>query len=382
MTSTASCPFNPDELENLMLPSLQQTKTPRYLFRVHVHAPTSPEQTNQSKLVPPGYTDRNPSEMEDLFHQSYIATASVVNAHLQDYRCDENHCTLLTWTTSLLVAIIYGLNYYYYHHSTYNTTDKPSSLHTISIMVLDTHQLPTGTFVNARELMAFFAPGSVALQTLLDVERATDRCSARYVDEYLTQGVVDTAGVSSVRTSLQTMIDHGLFDLFPALASYCSGGGGGGSGELAEMIMKTRRLYNQFDDVAVQKRHVDGIIYLTGACFGGCWTVVVAVMLLAFKGRVVDNPVILGEFRIRFSGMFVIPGVSVFNSVWTLDWGLVLTELGFLVEEIMELSPLETIAGEGGPEIQRFRDLVMELHREFGIQSELPGNNWTLSLLP
>ncbi|PKX97960.1 uncharacterized protein P174DRAFT_455754 [Aspergillus novofumigatus IBT 16806] len=173
--------------------------------------------------------------------------------HLE-WKCDDG-CNLMSWTTSLLFALQYGL----YRHRTDN--DHPA-FEDIFLLMIDTRDFPERTFI--KDLEAVNALNNNAI----------GRC---------------------VEVSFQTLIDLGLFELFPPLAVESEWG------KWASRVIQFRRPFYEGEISSPTADEVRTAVEIARDGFGDRWTFPVAAMLLAFRPRAVDDQVILEGFKAEFS---------------------------------------------------------------------------------
>ena len=284
--SDAPLRFDPNPFQQDLMPSFSSNTVPRYLFRIS--APKTAGRTTASEIIPPALISCQVDNTKDIFRLKPENAAALLNAHLRWQKTHEPNCNLISWTSSLLFALQYGL---YRHLKDY---DKPD-LAQVFLLIIDTSQLPKGIFVKDIEAINsinFYSHGQI--KDLSDLFKL--RKGEWYFGEYLTQGKLNIEGACAV-TSMQKMIDLGLFELQPDLEDRDKWN------SWADRVVELRRpIKYSRDSPLVTRTEVRKAIFIAQGCFGDRWTVPVAAMLLALKPRKKDDPVILNGFEAMFKG--------------------------------------------------------------------------------
>ncbi|KAI4234584.1 MAG: hypothetical protein LQ349_003694 [Xanthoria aureola] len=250
------------------MPLFQQNFVPTYLIRVY--APNSAGQTTRSYVIPPASNRDQVDLQQDIFTLPRQEAATRLNEH---FRC------------SLLFAIQYGL---YKHRG--NHFVKPD-LSKISLLLLDTRDVPEGTFIKDLEIMETFSAYSDPkvkknLKDLVDFRRDN---RGYYFGEYLTQGDVDIEG-KCVVTNMQRLIDTGLFELIPNFRDESKWT------VWSNRVLQLRKPFNTPQDARTTiHAEVRNAMAIAVACFGGRWVFPVATMLLALEPRKKKDPVIVKD---------------------------------------------------------------------------------------
>ncbi|KAL4995350.1 hypothetical protein BDV10DRAFT_174954 [Aspergillus recurvatus] len=269
----ASLPFNPNPTAQTHTPLLNDNFTPRYLYRLV--APQSAGTTTSSTVVPPivdGYT-------QDIFQLPTPKAANLLLNHLLWQRGHENGCNLMSWTSSLLFALQYAL---------YRHCKDGDDLRHIQLIILDTTLFPAGTFIQDMEILRAFQGADRRLQKFVQF-----RESEYYFGEYLTQGRLAIQN-RCVCTSVQQMIDLGLFDLQPALADKTQWQW------WPKRVLAFREQFETGRCVPTTDADVETAVEMARQCFGEHWVVPGAIMLLALQPRKRDDAVILQGLKDRF----------------------------------------------------------------------------------
>ncbi|KAL4982175.1 hypothetical protein BDW68DRAFT_64073 [Aspergillus falconensis] len=269
----SSLVFNPKPTDRIHTPLFNDNFTPRYLYRLV--APQSAGTSTSSTVVPPiveGYT-------KDIFQLPTPKAANLLLNHLLWQRGHENGCNLMSWTSSLLFALQYAL---------YRHRKDGDDLRHIHLIILDTTLFPTGTFIKDMEIMRAFSGADRRLQKFVEF-----RESEYYFGEYLTQGKLAIQN-RCVWTSVQKMIDSGLFDLQPALADKTQWQW------WPKRVLVFREQFETGKCVPTTDADVETAVEMARQCFGGNWVVPGAIMLLALQPRKRDDRIILQGLKARF----------------------------------------------------------------------------------
>ncbi|KAJ2897755.1 uncharacterized protein MKZ38_004378 [Zalerion maritima] len=251
---------------------------PTYLFRLY--APCTAGTTTTTEVISPAWGQVG-NHKKDLFRLPPEEAASRLYDHLRWVVRHEDRCNLMSWSSSLLFVLQYGLYRYRTDH------DKPS-LSEIHLLMLDTRQFPEGTFLRDLEAIDEFQKHSADLAGI-----KTWRMSDKYFGEYLTQGRLNVDGQCS-QTSMQQLIDMGLFTLCPAL---------GITGEWTRWAIPVVNIRNDFDGpaISIDRKNVRSAITMAQAYLGDRLALPFAVMLLSLQHRQHDDETILGGFRAMFT---------------------------------------------------------------------------------
>ena len=257
---------------------------PTFLFRLH--APRTVGTTTTTEVTSPACNGGDTGKMRDLFRKPSADAAEGLNAHLWWQTWHEDKCNLMSWSSSLLFLLQYGL---YRHVKDHN---RPA-LSNVHLLVLDTRQFPKGTFIQDLEAIKAFSghTGSERqnLTNLLEL-----RMSEYYFGEYLSQGRLDISDRCS-QTSMRQLIDMGLFKLCPMLAE-------NSQWDLwpKRVLFIRKGFANEVE--ATDKTSVRTAIIMAQVCFKADFALPLAVMLLSLKNRKIDDGAILDGVRSMFTG--------------------------------------------------------------------------------
>lgn len=117
-----------------------------------------------------------------------------------------------------------------------------------------------------------------------------------YFGEYLTQGRLDVRRTCA-RTSLQSMINAGLFELQLRLGEKQSWK------DLAKRVVDLREPFVRSQNPPLTGRtKIRKAICIAQVCFGDRWTFPMAAMLLALQPREKDDRIIINGFLAMFTG--------------------------------------------------------------------------------
>ncbi|GFG20913.1 hypothetical protein IFM5058_10837 [Aspergillus udagawae] len=215
--------FTPNPFQKTQLKCFSAQNIPTYLFRVV--APGTAGSTSVSTVTSKALMDPECSHRpDDIFRLNQADATALVHAHF-DWKCSEQ-CNFMSWTSSLLFALHYGL---YRHKKDYDTPD----LSRILVYILDTSGLPEGTFIKDLDILNAFKGESAGLKDFLHMRRGQDR-KRYYFGEYIIQGQLEING-RCASVPLQQMIDLGLFELHPGL------GDEDGWSSLAKRVLELRQ---------------------------------------------------------------------------------------------------------------------------------------------
>lgn len=259
--------------------------TPTYLFRLH--APSSAGSTSPDYVKSPAWLRRtdetNAPDFDpslDLLQLPPERAAKGLGAHLK-WSC-QYPCNLMSWSSSLLFVLQYGLFRY--------GTNRDKLLSSIQLIILDTRHFPRGTFLRDLEAISRFYADYPDLGKMKGW-RERDL----YFGEYLTQGCLKIGGNCS-QVSMQQLIDGGLFQLCPDLASPPNDWHG-----WANPVCRIRNTVPQPE--AVNQKHVRIAITMAQTCVEDHFVVPFAVILLGLqRRRQSDDRVISNAFRAMFTG--------------------------------------------------------------------------------
>ncbi|KAK1851815.1 hypothetical protein CCHR01_05510 [Colletotrichum chrysophilum] len=184
------------------------SRTPRYLFRVY---DANSRGITSTSVVSSSYWSHHTSSCEkDLFSGRFRFGIMELYDHLKWFKMRDCDSNLVSWTSSLLFAIQLGL----YKHSTRPVSKNENDLSKIFVLMIDTTKFPRGTFIRDRDAMEFFRDTSSSWTSDFEALYQTRTETDFYSGEYLSQGQFSVKGNCS-QTSLQKLIDHGLFRFCP-----------------------------------------------------------------------------------------------------------------------------------------------------------------------
>ncbi|KAL5341433.1 hypothetical protein BJX70DRAFT_386725 [Aspergillus crustosus] len=318
-------PFCPRAAHRLHTPLFNRNFVPRYLYRLV--APRSAGNTTSTSVVPPTLED-----MLDIFQLPDSAAASLLLNHLLWQRGHETRCNLMSWTSSLMFALQYAL----YRHQ-----KDGDDLRNIYLIVLDTSLFPEGTFIQNMELMYCFEHADRGLRKFIQF-----RETEYYFGEYLTQGQLDIQGRCAC-TSVQKMIELGLFELQPGLADKQQWRW------WPKRVLDFRQLFLSSFTVPTTDGDIETAVDIARECLGEQWIVAGALMLLALQPRCEDELDLIQGFSTRFTGMF--------------EWPMIFTYLlNYTVADIRRARlDRMTIDPKRLPEVRQFKELVETIQRSY-----------------
>ena len=178
---------------------------PKYLFRVST--PRSDGITNEYWVKSMDVRHGRASGDRDIFgSEDYASTATMINRHLRWWVKKWEPDNLVSWTSSLLFALVY----IFYRHK--NNRDG-SDLKDISLCILDTSNYPERVFIRDMDLICAFEGDDPCRDqiNLKDLHQLRD--TQYYFGEYLWQGALNIENRCQIITA-QALLDAGLCLLF------------------------------------------------------------------------------------------------------------------------------------------------------------------------
>ena len=277
--------FEPNEEQKRRMPDFVNNKVPRFLFRVQ--APGSAGTVNTEYARPTGTEEKG-----DIFKYRPRAAAGKVRKHLQGGCTKYSRCNFVSWTSSLLWALMWGF---------YRAWDESAGedLSSVRLFVIDTLEFPAGTFIQDLEIIEVFhtyerypfRKGSLtSLRNL--------RTNGYYFGEYLTQGDLRIQG-KCVQTTLEKLRSRGLFKLNIGLEDKRTWY------KPNHNILALRKAFELFKPYRragpIERTEVRKAIAIAETCFGGPWTALIALHLLAFRPSGDPGEAIVNEFDAIFT---------------------------------------------------------------------------------
>lgn len=277
--------FRPDPKYSTDIPSVFADRIPRYLFRVY--NPKSMGKTSDTLVASPAPR----SSREDIFdtlardrHEAFHR----LNKHLWGDWNDphEEACNLMSWTSSLLIALLYGIFLAQFWHVKYSD---------VKLLILDTRGIAPGTFVKDTEILNVFVESGAprggnwdkTIPSLYGL-RQNGFCPG----EYLSQGEVNING-QCAEASFRRLMDCGLAELYPWLFD------GSLHGKWAKRAQYARVNYcmtaNMEPDGCVQRA-----INIAQRSFEDRWWLPAAAMFLGLVRRPRHSEVINSAFKNAF----------------------------------------------------------------------------------
>lgn len=212
-TTGASTPFF--MLDSFHLSRQQSLENiPRYLFRISDDESPGITTVNEVASAAAAAQGDDSEPLPDVFLQDRKKAARLLNAHLR-WECKRQPelCNLVSWTSSLLLALQYGL---YRHHYWQETLDE------VRLLVVDTWGLGPGVFCRDMQVIDAYriwedAPGTLNLHRLWNL-----RNGAFYFGEYLSQGRISLGPGVACQITLGQLVGSGLFSICSGLSEQAS----------------------------------------------------------------------------------------------------------------------------------------------------------------
>lgn len=264
--------FRPDpsdrELHNSM------GNIPTYLFRLY--GPTTTGRTTEFEVTSPAwvYPQEHLTSRMSLFERHPDDARRLIYDHLR--WGDKEHeatCNLMSWTSSLLFAILYGI--YRSSHGKLGHAQVPTQ--DLQILVVNTQLFPPGAFIRDLDLIDAFPP---LTSKQIKLREWRTRCERRlYFGEFLSQGSLNIEG-RCVQTSLKALIDNGVFELCPGMENKAHWH------DWANRTVDLREPFRtNIAPAPTSKRDLRVALVIAESCFGTCWTLPLLLTLLSFKPR-------------------------------------------------------------------------------------------------
>ena len=293
--SNMSQVFEPNLAQIEKMPNFSQNNVPHFLFRIHSsNSAGSADATDAGSWVSFRASGTDEADKaEDIFGLPRHIAAARLNAHMQWQYWNNPQSNLVSWTASLLYAIQFGLY-------KFMTSGENVKLSQIYLLALDTKGFTPGTFVQDLELLEVFYRHERYADQVKNLEnlRAYRENSNNYPGEYFTQGRLHVRG-RRVQTSLQDLIDHGLFDLNDALKEK------DGWLDPLTTLESLREPFRQDDLVQMTSEpEIRTAVVIAKSCFGGEWTIPMTLMLLSLRPRGSSHDTLKGACEVLFKGKY------------------------------------------------------------------------------
>lgn len=134
----------------------------------------------------------------DIFSRDPQEAIKMLESHLLWENLPTDN--MVSWTSSFLFAIQHAIRR--------TQTDRPRSAPgSVYVSIVDTRELPRGSFLSA-----------VALLEAFNLESKGKLKHDYYHGEYLSQGKMEITDCAVVSTTLESLVKHGLYKLYPPFA--------------------------------------------------------------------------------------------------------------------------------------------------------------------
>jgi hypothetical protein len=261
--------------------------TPRYLFRVWSKA-SAGENSNEWMISDDGLN------LKDIFARGYPTTAVALCEHLNWSRKKSCKDPFISWTTSLLVAILYAI-FKHKHESV--------ELNTIYLCIVDTTLFPDGVFIKDLDLIEEVNNKTPIyhreLKNLLKLRDTPSKIypGVYYYGEYLSQGQTKIKG-RSYTMPFDKIINNHLFAIVPQFKAEIK------SDALywAKAVLKFREpFYNEMDPVEIDKAELSAAKAIALE-FDTKWFLPMLANLLSLRPHTVTDPAYKDLISELFSG--------------------------------------------------------------------------------
>ncbi|EWG38562.1 hypothetical protein FVEG_14916 [Fusarium verticillioides 7600] len=263
-------------------------KTPTYLFRLYDTKSTGFTNTDCVKSLAASKRSSDefvldPSCGTDLLQLPPKVAGTRLGYHLLKCKDREhNPCNLMSWSSSLLFLLQYGL------HRTTPRSEINSELSEMKLIMIDTRNFPSQTFLRDIDAINCYRPYDRYIEKVRGW-----RMDDLYFGEYLSQGSLDIRG-KCVQMTMQQLIDGGLLTVIcPALDqkqnwSYWP-----------TTVRALRKGIRNND--AVDARQIRTAISLGQVYGGDKFAIPLALMLLGLRSQPSDDELIFKTFSYLFT---------------------------------------------------------------------------------
>ncbi|ROT36369.1 hypothetical protein SODALDRAFT_218193 [Sodiomyces alkalinus F11] len=264
--------------------------TPRYLFRISDRR--SPGTTDMVWVKSPVSSGSRLARNDNVYaHNNLPERAAVMlNNHLR-WKCG-GECYVMSWTNSLLVAVVYGL----YRHQVHGTP-----LSDIRLLIVDTSKFERGMFFRDLDLMDAYRSadqGPDGLQNMYDL-RTVISDGEFYFGEYLSVQDVYVRG-KCAQTTMRDLMGCGLASFRPEMTNR--------DPRWAKRVVELRGVFGgEMPTTETPEVLVRRAIELARECFWevrDAWTLPVAAMVLSLVPRRRNDETMVRVFRNEFTGAF------------------------------------------------------------------------------
>lgn len=263
---------------------------PRYLFRVFTEK--SCETTDKTWAKSEDARDAAQDYNVDLFSRDdNRQVADMISRHLW---WDEGSDSLVSWTSSLLFALVYVLHR--------RTNRVRLIFDNIYLCVIDTTCFSTGVFIRDMDLIQACGPCDPDLGRLENLRK-----TKYYFGEYLSQGALQIEGECEI-ISAQAIINEGLYVLLPELESFAQWEPQPKPPWPNEVIKPREKFYykGETELQGSSEGELQAAIHI-GELFGQRWRMPMAINFIALIPRPSDDTNILLTFRsTTFTGTITI----------------------------------------------------------------------------
>jgi hypothetical protein len=329
--------YIPFRINGKPAPGSTKSDIPRYLYRICTA--NSRTDTDSEWIQSRDAADDQQDSETDIFARTdKHAAAEMINAHLRRKLDPSRRNNLVSWTSSLLKALLFIFD----RHTSSRPNDDDNDddngdsleLEDIYLCMLDTSSYNEGAYIRAPSLIAAFREYSTELAEV-EQQRSTQPC---HWGEYLTQGALNIEGACEI-VSADSLVERGLFTLLPeleALAARWNRNGQPAAPSWDEALEKLRGAWEGGDvDLKLVEELTDDEERCAGKIaelFGVYLQTPLAAALAALRPRREGDPRLAfralrtdGTFDFRFFDFFFLFGLlerRTYADTWRMKMGL------------------------------------------------------------
>jgi hypothetical protein len=283
-------PFIPKEGQG---DAFQFDKTPTYLFRLYTTGSSAGSTSTNHVASPAHLKKRNDDGCRvDLLQLPPEVVVKRLTDHISWKGEHTSGCNLMSWSSSLLCLLQYGL----YCHKNDPKTPPLSNIH---LIMIDTREFPKRTFLRDLDAIRHYYRSDSDMAEMKDLKMLKEwREQDYYMGEYLTQGLLNIED-KCCQVSMQQLINTGLFYLCPPLKS----SEWNDWARWGKTVFRIRTSF--YEPRPLEETQVEKAVSIAQHCKRETFIFPFAVMLLALQNRDAGDELLYREFRRKFTGKVV-----------------------------------------------------------------------------